>query len=150
MPAEWAARYVGIPFKSGGRGMDGVDCYGLLRLVYKEQFGAELPSLDDAYKNALDTRETAPLAKKYIPLLRGDKTESPKPGDAAVMIEHGLPTHIGIYAGGGYILHATRRLGVVLQRTTHPDLRGRVEGYYAVKASDADSSVFGKIRRPRD
>lgn len=144
--AEWAGLYVGIPFKSGGRDKSGLDCYGLLRLVYIEEFNTTLPDLRDLYINALDTNETAPLYKKYAPLLRGDKTACPKSGDAAVMLERGLPTHLGIYAGGGYILHATRHLGTVLQRTTSPDLKGRVEGYYAVKVKDANPSVFRKIQ----
>ncbi len=143
--AEWAGLYVGIPFKSGGRDKSGLDCYGLVRLVYAEQFDAILPDLRDLYQNALDTNETAPIYKKYAPLLRGEKMERPKPGDAAVILERGLPTHLGIYAGGGFILHVTRHFGTILQRTTNPNLKGRVEGYYAVKASDANPSVFRKI-----
>lgn len=144
--AEWAGLYIGIPFKSGGRDKSGLDCYGLVRLVYIEQFDATLPDLRDLYKNALDTNETAPLYQKYAPLLRGDKSNCPKPGDVAVILERGLPTHLGIYAGGGYILHVTRHFGTILQRVTNPNLKGRVEGYYAVKASDANPSVFRKIQ----
>ena len=88
---EWAGLYIGIPFKSGGRDKSGLDCYGLVRLVYIEQFDATLPDLRDLYKNALDTNETAPLYQKYAPLLRGDKSNCPKPGDVAVILERGLP-----------------------------------------------------------
>ncbi len=143
---EWAGLYIGIPFKSGGRDKSGLDCYGLVRLVYIEQFDATLPDLRDLYTNALDTNETAPLYQKYAPLLRGDKSNCPKPGDVAVILERGLPTHLGIYVGSGYILHVTRHFGTILQRTTNPNLKGRVEGYYAVKASDANPSVFRKIQ----
>lgn len=144
--AEWAGLYIGIPFKSGGRDKSGLDCYGLVRLVYAEQFDAILPDLRDLYQNALDTSETAPLYQKYAPLLRGDKSNCPKAGNVAVIMERGLPTHLGIYAGGGYILHVTRHFGTILQRVTNPNLKSRVEGYYAVKASDANPSVFRKIQ----
>lgn len=144
--AEWAGLYIGIPFKSGGRDKSGLDCYGLVRLVYAEQFDTILPDLRDLYQNALDTSETAPLYQKYAPLLRGDKSNCPKAGNVAVIMERGLPTHLGIYAGGGYILHVTRHFGTILQRVTNPNLKGRVEGYYAVKASDANPSVFRKIQ----
>ncbi len=143
--ADWARSYIGIPFKSGGRDRSGVDCYGLVRLVYLEQAGAQLPSLDDLYKDALKAAETEPLFVANVPLLLGERHENPKFLDVAVILERGHPTHLGVYVGGGFILHATRRLGVILQRKTDPDLSRRIEGYYAVKIADADSSVFGKV-----
>ena len=35
---DWVSAYVGLPFKEGGRHRDGLDCYGLLRLVINERF----------------------------------------------------------------------------------------------------------------
>ena len=52
--APWVARYIGIPFVSGGRTIIGCDCYGLLYLAYTIELGIEIPSLADRYTDALD------------------------------------------------------------------------------------------------
>lgn len=57
-PPAWANEYVGLPWKNGGRldpgrlaagplkEGDGLDCWGLARMVAAERFGAELPAYD--------------------------------------------------------------------------------------------------------
>ena len=51
LPA-WTADYVGLPFKEGGRDRQGLDCYGLLRLVINERFAGTVPEYEGiAYSN---------------------------------------------------------------------------------------------------
>jgi cell wall-associated NlpC family hydrolase len=45
---DWAGRYVGIPYCDYGRDQTGADCWGLVRLIWSEQCGLELP------ENAID------------------------------------------------------------------------------------------------
>ena len=52
----WWNRYIGTPFKAFGRTMEGCDCWGLLRIVYREAFGIELPSYVSDY-TATDARQ---------------------------------------------------------------------------------------------
>jgi len=127
---EWVKKYIGIPFVSNGRTLAGCDCYGLVRLVLRNEYGIDLPELSDNYADALNVRETARLFAENIPVLAVKKLSAPEEKAVVVLTEHGAAAHIGIIAGGGYILHTGLKTGSVCQRETHPGLRGRIEGYY--------------------
>ena len=129
---KWVSKYIGIPFLSGGRTAEGCDCYGLVRLVLRNEYGINLPELSDDYNNALNTRETKKLFEEHRPVLTSKKLDFPEEKAVAVITEHGHPCHIGITAGNGYILHTGIKTGCICQRETHPGIRGRIEGYYRV------------------
>ena len=61
MIPAWAGRYVGLAFRDHGRDREGVDCWGLLSLVMREQYGVELPSYADRYASAKEREEIAAL-----------------------------------------------------------------------------------------
>jgi cell wall-associated NlpC family hydrolase len=129
----WVGKYIGIPFVSNGRVMTGCDCYGLVRLVLGNEYGITLPELSGDYENALNLAETAKLFADKRPVLAAEKLPGPRERAIVIITGHGRPCHIGIAAGGGYILHTGVKTGSVCQRETHPGLRGRVEGYYRVR-----------------
>jgi len=129
---EWVKNYIGIPFVSNGRVKEGCDCYGLVRLVLRNEYGIELPELSGNYADALNVEETARLFAEHRPVLAAKKINAPEEKAVAVITEHGEAAHVGIAAGGGYILHTGIKTGSVCQRETHPGLRGRIEGYYRV------------------
>jgi cell wall-associated NlpC family hydrolase len=128
----WVKRYIGIPFVSNGRTREGCDCYGLCRLVLANEFNVALPELSNDYRNALNIREIAGLFEKNMPVLLASRQDAPEEKTLAVIREQGRLCHIGIYAGDGYILHTTAETGSACQRISHPDLAGRIEGYYHV------------------
>jgi cell wall-associated NlpC family hydrolase len=130
--APWAKEYIGIPFVSGGRGKTGADCYGLARLVRMEQFGGNPPLLSGDYTDADNFAETEALMRAKRPLLAGRQVETPEIGDVCVLKFCGLPVHLGICAGGGWLLHTLKNVGSVLQRINDPSLAGRIEGWYHV------------------
>jgi cell wall-associated NlpC family hydrolase len=103
-----------------------------VRLVLQNEYGINLPELSDDYSDALNLAETAKLFTEKRPVLAAEKLPAPRERAIAVMLKHGQPSHIGIVAGNGYILHANSMTGAVCQRETHPGLRGRIEGYYRV------------------
>lgn len=124
------SRYIGIPFKSRGRDELGIDCYGLTRMVLKNEFGKELPDL--YYTDALDKNTVNKLIDINQPLLAGEKVENPEPGDVAVIKYRGIPCHIGVYVGENKILHIKQGTDSILERTNSVHLKSRIEGYYRV------------------
>ena len=128
----WVKKYIGIPFISNGRTRDGCDCYGLVRLVLQNEYGIVLPELSDDYTNALNLKETTRLFTEKLPVLTVEQVAEPEERAVVIITEHEQPSHIGIVAGNGYILHTGVRTGAVCQRASHPGLFGRVAGYYRV------------------
>lgn len=132
LPA-WVGEYVGLPFRSHGRTREGVDCYGLVRLVLSERYGKHLPPLDTAYLEAGDRDEVAELLRSLRPLLAGEPIAVPEPGDVAVILVRGTPCHLGLYVGDGYVLEARYGRDSVLERVSDARISRRIEGYYRVR-----------------
>jgi len=57
----WIADYVGLPFKAHGRERNGVDCWGLVRLVLAERFRLALPSYAGGYAGVEDAEDIGRL-----------------------------------------------------------------------------------------
>lgn len=124
------SRYVGIPYADRGRTARGADCWGLVRLVYREQFGIELPSLDGRYASPTDS---AGIAGAASDIMRCDWTliELPEPGDVALMTIAGRPFHVAIVIPGNKFLHnPSAPQGAVIESLSDPRWRRRVEGFY--------------------
>lgn len=139
----WVKRYIGIPFCSGGRDLNGCDCYGLIRLILHNEYKIDLPRLDDRYENALDKNLTKKLFTEFIPLICGEKINAPEEKALVIIRTQGLATHVALYAGDGNIIHTMLHTDSVCERLDSPMLAGRVEGWYRVsKSYCSDKSPF--------
>lgn len=128
----WVRKYIGIPFKDKGRDGEGLDCWGLVRTVLKNEFGKELPDLSDGYGSIRDVRAISKLIDETKPLIEAKPVEYPEIGDIAVIRCKGLPLHVGIYVGSGYILHTERTVESMIERMSSPAIKNRIEGWYHV------------------
>ena len=124
------SKYIGIPFKSQGRDARGIDCYGLVRLVLRNEFDKELP--DFYYPTANDKSHIDNLVNINRPLLAGRETKRPVPGNVVVMRYLGKNCHLGVYLGSGRILHIKAGTASIIERAASPILKSRIEGYYAI------------------
>lgn len=108
---SWLNNYVGIPYAFGGRDKDGLDCYGLAKLVYAEQYGETLP---DWVTDVLDLKVRH---KEFISALEGNEfveKETPEDGDFVVCYGTKAAHHMGLFFGGG-VLHCVDNTGVVYE-----------------------------------
>lgn len=95
---EWVNNYMGLPFVDGGRHHSGIDCYGLIYLIYLEQFGIVLPEYGNLYKDLSDRVavsegilvEAQQVRWKIIP------EYTAKLGDVAVFRVGKHPLHVGM------------------------------------------------------
>lgn len=128
MRARWAGRYVGLPFAPLGRDRHGLDCYGLLALVYREQFGIILPEY--SYPGTLERGAVATVADEAAAGECWQPTPSPAPGDAVLLALLALPVHCAIVVGDGYMLHALARANSCIERYNGPLWQRRIVGFY--------------------
>ncbi len=126
---------MGIPFESRGRSRDACDCYGLLRLIYKDKLEVDLPPLL-LYDNTLqrktmsDMMLTQPMLIGFIPV----KVANVQPFDVIVIRQVGFDCHLGIVIDETRMVHTEAGRGVVVEDFTRPHIKPRVrEAWHYVR-----------------
>ena len=96
-------KFFGWRYRFGGEGQSGFDCSGLIKQVYSEVFGINLPR-NSGEQSRLGSLESV------------DKDEL-KTGDL-LFFGPGRKSvnHVGMYLAGGHFLHASRSEGVTISR----------------------------------
>lgn len=87
----------GVPHRTGGTDRRGIDCSGLVQIVFMEAFAMELPRT---------SREQSVMGRSVRP---GEM----RPGDLVYFIDKG-GDHIGVVVDRGRFLHASSTVGVTV------------------------------------
>jgi len=89
-----ASKFLGAPYRNGGTSANGLDCSGLVVVVY-EKFGIAMPRTSHDQANFGIKIERARL----------------EPGDLVFFRTSGSTkiSHVGIYSGDGEFIHASTR-----------------------------------------
>ena len=126
---SWWAHYIGRPFEDGARGPEAYDCWGLVRAVYAEQLGIELPSYGE-----ISARDLGRIARTIA--ARSDDgwriVGSPFDFDVALMRAAGRTravVHVGVMIDGTRMLHTEAATGAVVVPLTHVSVAGRITGF---------------------
>ena len=82
------SKYIGLVFEDRGRGPNGYDCWGLLSLIYKEEFGVNLPSYLDNYKDTKDSDSIGTLMRQERDNWKAIKTPWEILGDVVGFYRH--------------------------------------------------------------
>jgi cell wall-associated NlpC family hydrolase len=131
LPA-WTVDYVGLPFKEGGRDRQGLDCYGLLRLVINERFAGAVPEYEGiAYRAGADKDLLAAVMDERVRLWMPVRVGDEQPGDGILLRVMGRPIHVGVVVAKGWMLHVEKDCDSVLERfTAGSRWERRVLGFY--------------------
>lgn len=121
-------KYVGLPYLDNGRTKIGVDCWGLARLVYRDEFGIDLPSYTEEYIGGTD-----PHIVQAVNLYKDNWEEitTPTIGDLCLFNIFGEPMHVGVFIGDNKFLHCRRGSDSVVESLNNIKWKNRFVGFYS-------------------
>lgn len=111
-------KYIGIPFKPNGRDHNGVDCWGLVCLIYQDKLGVRLPSYDDIYTaNSISVlrRVARTMASERYTWVR---VERPMPYDIVLLRSGEYLWHVGLIIDKRRMIHALDGDAVCIEEYT--------------------------------
>jgi hypothetical protein len=123
----WSNQYIGIPYKAGGRDRSGLDCWGLARLVYQEQYKINLPSFSTEYTEN-DTTRMSDLIAQYRE--GWTQNDTPQEGDLVLLRVLGSESHIGVVIDGNSFLHIREGSDACVEKLNSGSWRNRIVGYF--------------------
>lgn len=114
----WTDLYMGIPFKPDGRDRNGLDCYGLICLIYKEQLGIEIPDYKGIFENNCFT-----TLKKVAQIIKEDKDKGwtviskgeQKEFDGIVLRTGKFQWHLGVVVNSMNMIHIIQGAEVIVE-----------------------------------
>jgi cell wall-associated NlpC family hydrolase len=124
----WCARYIGLPFRSLGRDQSGLDCWGMVYLVYREVFAHEVPQYAD-YGDAYDIEEIGALIRGEI-VTRWREVSHERLGDVILLRVKGQPCHVGVVIARGKFLHSFEGTQSCVERYDNLKWGRRKLGFY--------------------
>lgn len=121
------------PFVEKGRDYDGIDCWGLVYLCYRDVYGIELPTHTGDYNSTRRRQEVRDLIAQ-----RKDAqwvlTKDPRPGDGVLLRQMGRACHMGVLMDRRNVLHIEEGTNASIEDITKLPWRGanfdKVEGIY--------------------
>lgn len=123
---------IGVPFVNRGRDLNGLDCYGLVKEVFK-RYGYNVPEYDALYTNYDDMCRINEIIQGNIKNYPWKEIAEPKV-PCLIAIRFGSPdgmvNHTGVYIGGGRFIHTRERIGVNIDRISSPAWRRVIVGFY--------------------
>jgi len=124
-------KFLGIPYKHRGRSLEGLDCWGFLKLVYLD-LGFKLFDIEDLeYEKVWGLHGKDYFSENYIH--DWEKVDNPKVLDAVLfMNSKGIANHAGIIFKNRKFIHCCRS-GVVVSRMNDPSWNIRIEGFYRLR-----------------
>lgn len=130
----WVNKYINIPYINKGRNFDGADCWGLIRIVYKDELNIDLPSYGEVSSDDLAKvhRKIEDVSEKWIEVTKEDI----EPFDICVMRASGkrIVCHVGLVIDKKRILHVENKINSAIVELKDPLIRERIVCFRRHKA----------------
>lgn len=98
---EWE----GVKYRNGGLSKSGVDCSGLVHLLYKEVYNKDIPRNTSQQINIIKRKFEGSLREGDLVFFDYDNKKF---------------SHVGVFLQNGYYVHASTRKGVMVQKLKDP------------------------------
>lgn len=139
----WPEKYLRIPFVDRGESWQGCDCWGLLKLILREQLGKEISSHSDI--------QPGDLRQKVRAIVKGADSDPEWARVAAgeeaafdcvlmrgqISVDgrmYSRPVHVGAVVRPGLLIHIEAGAGVtVVNYREHPRVKGRVISFHRLR-----------------
>jgi hypothetical protein len=119
---HWSSKYLGLKYQPGARGPENVDCWGLVRLVYLQEFRIELPLFPGVAES---------VAFKLRSFIEEETNRNwiqsePFEGAGVAMSRGRAVCHVGIWTplDGGKVIHCLEGVNVVADTIRNLKLKG--------------------------
>lgn len=122
------SNYIGIPFEDKADTTDSADCFGLVRLLYKDKLNIKVFKPDSSAFNSRSVLKEflAETSRNWT------KVESPKIYDVVAMAHDprhpSIVQHFGIYIGNGKMIHTLEKVGSHV--VSLEDYKYFIKGFY--------------------
>lgn len=132
---EIIKKYLGTPYKHRGRDLQGLDCWGLILLVYAD-LGIKLWDIEDEYVKDWFQKQRNYFIENYH--REWQRVERHEIFDGVLFTNNkGIVNHAGIYIGNNKFLH-TCKLGTIVSRLSEKNWQKRLEGFYRFVVSKVE------------
>ena len=133
---DWAGPYVGLPYRDMGRDSAGVDCWGLVRLIWADLRGVTVEGFEGGYSDPADRAGLDSLIRGELPFHAVVGAGAERVFDAVFFRQMGHVSHCGVVCGPGVMLHARPGSGVVVDDYRRGLWAARLYGFYRHRALD--------------
>lgn len=123
-----------LQFVEKGRSWDGVDCWGIPVLAFREVLGVSLPEHTDGYASTRRLRELNTLidTNKHGIWIAVDE---PKPMDCVLLRIRGVASHVGLIVDDlGNFIHVEDKCMAIIENVQDRAWQGpgysKIEGFY--------------------
>lgn len=136
-------KYVGVPFDDKGETLAGANCWTLARLIYKEEFGINLPSFSNKYS----LNDEAGIAELIAQYKEGwESVSEPQAGDLVLFRILGHESHVGVMIDSKRFVDIRENRDSVVDSIDAPTIRKRVVGFF--RYSEQKSVVLNAVPHP--